>query len=112
MKIAGFVIGGAGLAGIVVGSVFGSMAFSDWSSAESACKLGSCTAQDYITAGSDKSNASSAGTISTIGFIAGGVALATGVTLIILAPKKSSTSVGVLPTLGPGGGGMLIGGTF
>ncbi len=103
MRIAGYTLGAAGIVGLGLGTFFGVRASSKWSTAKEACTAGKCGA------GSDaqdaQQDASSTGTISTISFVVGGAALATGIVLLVLAPSassKASTSarLGVVP--GPG----------
>jgi hypothetical protein len=104
-RLLAFVSGGAGLAGIVVGSIFGGMTFSSWSSAKSLCAppYDGCSA----AATSDRSNAVTFGTVSTVGFIAGGVLLAGGIALYFTAPKAEKpppVSIGL--RLSPGAFGL------
>lgn len=94
---------GVGVGGVGVGSYFGVKAFSDWDDRNQACK-GGCT-PDAKDAGS---RASTAATISTVGFAVGGIALATGVVLVVTshggsknAGSTPSFQAGVLPA--PGG---------
>jgi hypothetical protein len=90
------VIGGVGILGIGAGAIFGVQASSKWSDAKSKCSdyPYGCTpeAQDM------QSSAKSAGTISTVGFIAGGALLATGLVLYFTAPKRESVALGIGPS--------------
>jgi hypothetical protein len=112
-KTLAVVAGGVGVVGVVVGSVFGATASSDWSSAQKECKPGACgTGSAAETA---KGDAQSAATVSTASFIAGGAFLAGGVLLFLTAPKhisESAPALTVAPTAGPGGGGLLMTGRF
>lgn len=110
-RLIGLVIGGVGVAGLGVGSVFGLIASSKWSSAKTACG-GGCGPS--APAQNEKSDAQSAATISTIGFVAGGVLVAGGLALFLTAPSGSTSSAGlrVVPTVGAGGGGLLLRGAF
>ncbi len=100
-KTIGLVVGGVGIAGLAVGGVFGLMASSEWSQAQKDGKE------------SEKSTADSQATVSTIAFIAGGVLVAGGAILWLTAPSaSSSTTVGLVPSVTPGGGGALLRGTF
>ncbi len=100
-KTIGLVVGGVGIAGLAVGSVFGLMASSKWSQAQ----------KDNLE--SEKNSADSLATISTVAFIAGGVLVAGGAILWLTAPSGSSaTTVGLVPSVAPGGGGALLRGTF
>jgi hypothetical protein len=112
-----YTLGGVGAASLIVGGVTGAIAISKKNASESAC--GSATqCSNHAESVSDHNTASSLATVSTITFIAGGVALAAGVTLFFLAPKKSEsgtpqgTSFRVDPVLGPLGGGLKMEGSF
>jgi hypothetical protein len=110
-SVAGYVVGGAGIVGIGLGAVFGLQAASKWSSAQDGCKPGACGAGSQ--ARGDQDTASRSGTISTITFVIGGAALATGIALVLLAPS-SSTSAPTAATvrLTPGLGGFSAVGEF
>jgi hypothetical protein len=102
----GLVMGGAGIVGVGVGAFFGLSASSKWSDAKDKCS-------DYpYGCGSDgvslADDAKSAGTISTIGFIAGGVLLAGGAALYFTAGSGDDKSVAV----GVGPGSLRIKGRF
>jgi hypothetical protein len=95
-RLAGVVIGGAGVVGFGLGTIFGLQASSKWSDAKAACS-------DYPygcgAVGQDlRSGARSAATVSTVGFIAGGALLATGLVLYFTAPKqRESVALGIGP---------------
>jgi hypothetical protein len=92
MRTLGLLAGGAGVAGLVVGGVFGGLAFSSWGAASSACPSHTgCSAQ----ATSDRSNAVTFSTVSDVGFIAGGALLALGVTLTLTAPRAPTAAVSI-----------------
>jgi hypothetical protein len=107
----GLVVGGVSVAGLAVGSIFGLMATSSWSSATSGptgCPSKQGCSQQAIN---DRSSALTSATISTISFVAGGVLLAGGAVLYFTAPKHGAEpgpTVGL--TLGPGAVGAT--GTF
>jgi hypothetical protein len=104
-KLLGIVAAGVGVAGLGVGGVFGLIAISRKNDAQSACPGSQCANQD----GSNKwSNAASAGTISTIGFIVGGVGIAGAAMLWLSAPSSSGASAQV--AFGPGA--LLVKGTW
>jgi hypothetical protein len=88
----GFVVGGTGVAGLVVGSVFGALSFSSWGSANRECPT---HAGCPIQATQDRSSAVTSSTISTVAFIAGGALLASGITLYFTAPKDHTPTTGV-----------------
>jgi hypothetical protein len=100
-RVAGLVVGATGLVGLVAGSVFGGLSFSSWGQANSECPshMG-CSAQ----ATNNRSDSLTFGTVSTVGFIAGGALLATGLTIYLTAPRDRATNVGV--QLSPGGLGV------
>lgn len=82
----GIALGGVGVAGLVAGSVFGALAFSKKSEADS-----HCAPPDYrqcTRAGVDAGDASETfGTISTVAFIAGGALAVGGAVLYLTAPE-------------------------
>jgi hypothetical protein len=103
----GLVVAGVGVVGVALGTVFGLQASSKWKDAKEKCS-------DYpFGCGDDgvsmADDAKSAATISTIGFIAGGVCLAGGAALWLTAGSSSDdkkVSVGIGP------GSVRIKGTF
>jgi hypothetical protein len=106
-RTAGIVIGVVGLGALVAGSVFGGLTFSKWASAKNDCAT---ACGQGSQAQNEKDTASTFGIVSTIGFIAGGVAFAAGVILFVSAPKQQTAAVGwvgVSPSLG---GLSVIGG--
>lgn len=91
-RVAGIVVGAVGIAGLGLGGIFGVLASSSWSTAQRECPSHSgCSAQ----AMSDRSSAVTGATVSTVGFIAGGVLLAGGLTLFFTAPKGDAPRVGL-----------------
>jgi hypothetical protein len=100
--VLGVVTGVVGLGGIAVGSVFGLVAKSHQSDAGPHCSGTECDA----TGISALSDARSAATVSTIGFIAGGAVLAGGVVLYLVAPRGPSTT-GL--SVSPGSAGSTAG---
>jgi hypothetical protein len=110
-KTIGFVIGGIGLAGLAVGGVTGAMAIGKESTRKSNCDASDvCNQTGYDAAQSGKTLAG----ISTYAFVAGGVGLAAGLFLVLTAPSSPSTSpsppssLSILPSIAPGGGGLLV----
>jgi hypothetical protein len=111
LKTVGIVVGAVGVAGLATGAIFGAMALSKNSSANS----GHCgtsfggTNQCDSTGVSLRNTAVSDGNISTVSLIAGGVLAAAGVTLFFVAP---SGHLQAAPAVGSNGGGVLLRGDF
>jgi hypothetical protein len=104
-RMIGLVVGGTGVVGVVIGGVFGLVSKSTYNNAftsECGSKPTGCSTQGA----QDGQTAFSQATISTVGFIAGGVLLAGGAVLYFTAPKGGS--VAVAPTVGSGGGGLSV----
>lgn len=104
-KVVAVAVGGLGVAALAVGSVFGLAAKSTWNDAQSNhCHAGTvCDSTGVHLA----DVASTQGTFSTVFFVVGGVALASGVVLWLTAPK-SSNPVHVTASAGPHAGGFLL----
>jgi hypothetical protein len=113
-KTIAVVVGGAGVAGVALGSVFGAIASSKWHSSQTECPMAGCT--DHAQAVTDHDSATNAATVSTVAFVAGGAALATGVVLFFTASRNeaspSTVGVRVVPSVGPRAGGFLLQGVF
>ena len=84
VRTTGFVLAGAGVVGLAVGTIFGIKAVGNKSDAK-------CDAQQQCDPAA-LSSARSSATVATISFIAGGLLAAGGVTLIVIAPPGSSSS--------------------
>jgi serine/threonine-protein kinase len=112
-RILGFGAIGVGAVGLGVGTVFGFLAKSKLDASNS---NGNCDSQDRCTSTglSDRKDAESFATFSTIGFIAGGVFAAGGVVLFLTAPPPASPSTGLtlMPAPLTGGAGALLRGSF
>jgi hypothetical protein len=88
VRIAGLTTLGIGVAGVVVGAVFGGLAIGKKNDAAPDClpDFTKCT-----TAGKAAvDDAMTFGTISTVAFIAGGVLAAAGLTIFLVAPKATT----------------------
>jgi hypothetical protein len=108
LKTVGLVVGGLGIVGIGVGSVMGILAIGKNNDANN----GHCDKTSNLcdsTGLGMRSDAVTFGNVSTVGFIAGGVLLAGGATLWLLAP---SSSVQAAPAVGTSGGGIVVRGRF
>ena len=96
---------GTAIAGVAVGAITGVLAFGKASTAKTECP----NVNDCSTAGMDAVDSGrTLGTISTIGFIVGGVGAAVGVYGLVWGKPETSASVAV--SIGPMGGGLR--GTF
>jgi serine/threonine-protein kinase len=112
LRTAGWVVGGVGLVGLGLGSYFGISALNGKKDTDAACPAEGCTTPDAY---SKRHDAYKAGNYSTVAFVAGGVLLATGVTLVVVGgPKKSERSVqaALVPAVGPRDAALLISGHF
>ena len=96
------ITGGVGIAGIGVGSVFGILAMSKNNSTSGHCNGSVCDAPTIATLSDARTDA----TVSTVGFVAGGVLIAAGAVLYLTAPK-GPPSTGLV--LSPGAGGSIAG---
>lgn len=105
-----FIVGGAGIVGIGVGSYFGLRAFSKNSDAEEFCNEQNVCAKEGMDLSQEAENAA---LVSNIGFIFGGAALATGLVLFFTAGDgEEKQTLRIAPTVAKSGGGVSIGGTF
>lgn len=86
-RISGLVFGIAGLAGLGLGVGFGVAAISDAETAHESCNGNSCTSQEGVDAAE---SGNTKGTVSTVGFAAGGALVVTGILLWALGPSRSS----------------------
>ncbi len=105
-KPVGYGVGGAGVLGIVIGSIFGVEALST--------KSKNCDSAGACSPGS-ASTALSQGTISTVGFVAGGILAAGGVTLVVLGSRSHDAHAARLeavPLVGSAGDGAMLRGTW
>jgi hypothetical protein len=96
LRTAGFVALGVGAVGLAAGVAGGLMTMSAKSTADSNC-TGGCNGSGLDAESQGKTWSS----ISTIGFVAGGAALAAGVTLLVVAPSGGSR-VEARPAVGGG----------
>ena len=117
-RVLGLIVGGAGVVGLGVGAAFGLESLSHWSSAKNACPGLTCPTGSAATTGQQASNeAKTAADVSTVAFIAGGVALAAGAVLFFTAPSRSGSREGtaswhLAPLVARDGGGLVLGGAL
>jgi len=100
-RIGGLVVAGVGLVGVGLGAAFGLIASSKLSDSNADNHCDAQNTCDPVGLGL-RSDAQSAATISTVGFIAGAVMIAGGITMFVLAPKKSPAQTALVPALGSG----------
>jgi hypothetical protein len=107
-RVSGLVLAGAGAVGLVVGGAFGLVASSTYDRASPGCRAqtSGCSLSDQ----SDSTTAHAQALVSTVGFVAGGVLLATGMVLYLAAPKGGL--VAVTPAIGAGWGGVGLRGSW
>jgi hypothetical protein len=116
-RLAGIVLGAVGLAGLGVGAVFGALTIHDWSSSQSECRSPT-DCPDHAAAMDDRDRAETASTVSTVGFITGGVLLVTGIVAWLTSAPGGSDSasaaaaVHLVPAAAPGGAGLSVTGSF
>ncbi|HWA72598.1 MAG TPA: tetratricopeptide repeat protein [Polyangiaceae bacterium] len=90
-RILGYVVGGAGVAGLVVGSIFGARAISKNSDSKDHCRTDTlCSTRGLAL----RDDARDAAKVSTFTFVAGGVLVATGLTLVLTAPSTREQASG------------------
>lgn len=116
-KLYGAIVGGAGVALVATGLVFGKLANDKWSDAKKLCgddKM--CDSEADLAAGNKLvSDARSQANLSTAFVIGGGVAIAAGVVLIVTAPHREArpaTAWRVTPSAGPGLVSLRLDGHF
>jgi hypothetical protein len=109
-RYVGLGVAGAGVVGLALGTIFGLR-----SSAKNDEAATHCVAERYCDADGLRldDDGRSAGTISTVAFIAGGAALATGAFLFFTAPSGSGVrAVGTAAPTNDGGFAVRVSGTF
>jgi hypothetical protein len=109
-------LGFAGVAGVILGSVYGMLALS-WKDQQKNDCANAALCPSHAAALGDHSSALSDGTISTVAFVAGGVFLAGAAGYYFGVggtPSSSATTTGVLiaPSLVHGGSGVAVEGAF
>ena len=112
-KVAGYIVGGVGIAGLAVGTIFGLRVLSKNDDSDAICPTGQlCSPQDQAKYHSTVDDARSARTLSLLGFGLGGAALVTGAVLILTAPKAKPATVSFVPTLDMGRVGASLQGAW
>ncbi|MBI5537369.1 MAG: hypothetical protein HY898_31895 [Deltaproteobacteria bacterium] len=111
LRTAGWVVGGLGVVGLGLGTVFAVQAMGKNSDSKSDCSGDACGPQGF----SDRTDAVSAGNRATVGFLIGGALVAGGVTMILLGGSSSdpkSARLRAAPAVGTGSVGFMLGGTL
>jgi hypothetical protein len=103
MRMAGFIVGGTGLAGLLASGVLGVAAELKWNDVTPNCRTsGSCNGHDH----DNSVEASNLANAATVALISGGVLAAAGLALYFVAPRGPRVGVLVSPD------GMAITGAF
>ncbi len=106
-RIIAVAVAGVGVVGVAIGGIFGAKALSKNSDANT----GHCTGNVCDATGvSLRQDAVHAGNVSTIAFVAGGVAIAGGAVLWFTAP--SNHGISAAPAMGGGSYGAVVRGTW
>jgi hypothetical protein len=106
-RVGGIVAGAVGVAGLIVGTTFGTIANSDNNDAKKNCLVDSaCNPQGYASS----TSAEHAATASTVAFITGGALVAAGLIVYLTAPSSSprSARVGLTPMVATTTGGVAL----
>lgn len=111
LRTAGYVTGGVGVVGLVVGTYFGVHAIQTWHESNLGCHGDSCTTAGVSYASSAKSSALAA----DIAMAAGAVGLATGLVLVLVShahPQGAPSHVTAGIAASPWGGRATVEGTW
>jgi hypothetical protein len=102
MRIAGFVALGLGGAALILGGVTGGLAMGKHGDLEEACPEGRCPADQQ----SNLDSFHTLGTVSTVGFVVGGVLAAGGLVLVLVAPSGGQEEAAL--ELGPSSASLRV----
>jgi hypothetical protein len=92
-RVLGYAVGGLGLVGLGVGAVFGLQRNAKLDERNGVCSSQvHCTPADVARNDQLTDDAKSGATLATIGFVGGGIALATGFVLVFTAPASTSSA--------------------
>lgn len=106
MRIGAYVGLGVGVAGLAAGTIFALQSSGKRSDADDLCGANGCPKSKQDEVNALDSDADSAATLATVGFIVGGVGVATGVTLFILSSGEKKDSAAIRPWVGWGSAGV------
>jgi serine/threonine-protein kinase len=107
LRTAGWVVGGFGVLGLGLGTVFALQASGKNSDSKKDCTADICGDAGYT----NRTDAISAGNRATVGFLLGGALVAGGVTMILLGGSGDSSkgaSLQASPTFGMGSMGLML----
>jgi hypothetical protein len=110
LRTAGIATGAVGVGGVLLGSIFGAIAASNWSTSTNDCPTAGCPGPNHAAAIASHDTAVTYATMSTVGFIAGGALLAAGIVLIVWPSGHASSNAALKIT--PGLGSFALGGSF
>jgi serine/threonine-protein kinase len=116
-RTAGLVVGGVGVAGLIIGGVFGGLTLSKTGDSKAYCSAGSPVQCDP-TGLQLRSDAKGLAKVSDIALAVGGAAMVAGIILFVTAPSGKAPSTGsalrvqVGPTVGSTAGGLLLRGEW
>jgi hypothetical protein len=109
LRVAGLVLGGFGLASLVVAGVTGALYLTSKSEVEEKCPDSLCPSQEEVDTAE---TGQTMGLVNTITLPVGAAALGTGVLLYLIAPDGDDEEVTTLPWIGPATGGVVLQGSF
>jgi hypothetical protein len=111
LRTAGLVAGGIGVVGLGVGAIFGLRAIGRMNDSKKDCEGDVCGPEGREA----RYDARSAGTASTIGFVAGGVLVAAGFTMYLVGkprPAPGAATLSATPYVSGREAGVALGGAF
>ena len=114
-KVAAITLASVGVLGLGVGAAFGASTLSAWSDAKGACGAGGpshCVTSNPTSVTSERSQAQTDGTVSTVGIVTGGVLVILGATLFFTGGHSEGSNLAVSPDLTHGGGSIALRGRF
>jgi hypothetical protein len=108
-RVAGFVVGGVGLVGVVVAAATGAVLVSKNAQITSGCpSKANCSAAEMSLVDST----GSLKIVNAVGWGVGIAGVATGVVLIVVGGKGTRPETAIAPTALPGGAGLSVSGSF
>jgi Tfp pilus assembly protein PilF len=109
-KTIGYIVGGAGIVALGIGTIFALVAINKNSKSKESCGDDNFCDQPGFDA---RTEARSAGNIATVGFVVGGAALAAGAVLVLISPSvKKPASARLVPLVSPRSAGFTFEGAF